>query len=152
MGSLLILERGPFPLRYEGKKMWGLELRANMSLNWELLSVENLWWRRVESGCTQRERGCDNISADNKMPLKPGMVMSVINSFCLSHLGYSCLCVLQQTHPGSQDMKCPKALGQWRDSHLTPLFHLFHFFLRIVLTITHLGKVWHSHLGMGSSG
>lgn len=55
--------------------------------------------------------------------------------FCLSHLGYSCLCVLQQTHPGSQDMKLPKSLGQHEDSHLTPLFHLFHFFLRIVLTI-----------------
>lgn len=30
-------------------------------------------------------------------------------SFCLSYLGYSCLCVLQQMHPGSQDMRWQKA-------------------------------------------
>ena len=64
MGLLLgFWKRGlsPWDLRARRWEVWSFE--ANMSPKWEPLSMENLWWRWVESGCTQRERGCNDISA-----------------------------------------------------------------------------------------
>lgn len=145
--------KGAFP-----PEIWGQEDVRSGAVRPICPWIENFWvWRtsdegRQSQGAHREKGGVITLVWQQDAPEARHGHVSNKFPFCLSHLGYSCLCVLQQTHPGSQDMKCPKAWVNTRTA-TWPLCSICSIFSCALCSLfTHLGKVQHSHLGMGSSG
>lgn len=136
--------------------MWGQENVRCLELHGQYVPELRTWvWRTLMKAgrvrVVHREKGgvITLVRQQDAPEARHGHVSNKF-PFCLSHLGYAVFVSCNRRILVHKTWSAQKP-GSTRGQPLDPFVHIYPIFSCALCSLfTHLGKVWHSHLGMGS--